>query len=54
MAIIMSHSAMIHVPKTGESWCREAIRRTGIPHFESIGERPGRPTIKHASLASPM
>jgi hypothetical protein len=35
MAVIMPHSAFIHVPKTGGTWCRTAIKRAKLPHFES-------------------
>jgi hypothetical protein len=35
MALILPHSVFLHVPKTGGTWCRSAIRRAGIPHFES-------------------
>lgn len=39
MAVIMPHSAFIHVPKTGGTWCRQAIRQAKIPYIES-GPRP--------------
>ena len=35
MALILPNSAMIHVPKTGGTWCRMAIQGAGIPYFES-------------------
>lgn len=35
MAVIMPRSAYIHVPKTGGTWCRAAIKAAGIKHFES-------------------
>ena len=35
MAVILPHSAFIHVPKTGGTWCRIAIRKARLPHFES-------------------
>lgn len=35
MALILPHSVFLHVPKTGGMWCRAAISRAGIPHFES-------------------
>jgi hypothetical protein len=30
MALILPHSVMIHIPKTGGSWCAEAIKKAGI------------------------
>lgn len=35
MAVIMPHSVMIHIAKTGGTWCRRAITAAGIHHFES-------------------
>ena len=34
MALLMPNSLMIHVPKTGGSWCRTAIRESRIPRRE--------------------
>lgn len=34
MAVILPNSVMIHVPKTGGSWCRTAIKKAGIKHKE--------------------
>jgi hypothetical protein len=35
MALILPRSAMIHIPKTGGTWCRAAISAANIPTFES-------------------
>lgn len=35
MAVIMRRCAMIHIPKTGGTWCRAAITAAKIPNFES-------------------
>jgi hypothetical protein len=35
MALILPNSAMIHIPKTGGSFCRRVVRDMGIPYLES-------------------
>ncbi len=37
MALILPHSIFFHIPKTGGTWVREAIKRAGIPTLE-IGD----------------
>ncbi|HLD32483.1 MAG TPA: hypothetical protein VJB10_02755 [Candidatus Peribacteraceae bacterium] len=34
MALLLPHSVFYHIPKTGGSWVREAIRKAGIPANE--------------------
>ena len=34
MAILLPHSLMIHVPKTGGSWCRVVLRAAKLPTHE--------------------
>ena len=36
MALILPRSVMIHVPKTGGTWCAEAIKRAKIPFEEPM------------------
>ena len=50
MAVLMPHSAFIHVPKTGGTWCREAIKVAGIPHHESGPDVKRKITRGHASV----
>lgn len=50
MAVIMPHSVFIHVPKTGGTWCRAAIKRLGIPHFESGPNVKRKTSRTHAQL----
>ena len=51
MAVLMPHSAFIHVPKTGGTWCRAAIKAGGIPHHESGPNVPRMITRGHASVS---
>jgi hypothetical protein len=51
MALIMPHSVFLHVPKTGGSWCREAIARAGIPCEESPIDADDPIDSKHHELA---
>ncbi len=34
MTLLLPNSAMIHVPKTGGSWCRESINKAGLRRRE--------------------
>jgi len=51
MAVLMPHSAFIHIPKTGGTWCRAAIEAAGIPHHESGPNVPRMITRGHASVS---
>jgi len=50
MAVIMPRSAMIHIPKTGGTWCRAAIVAAKLPHFESGPAGESKLNQAHASL----
>ena len=50
MAVLMPHSAFLHVPKTGGTWCRAAIKLVGIPHHESGPNVKRKITRGHASV----
>jgi hypothetical protein len=38
MALLLPHSIFFHIPKTGGTWVREAVRAAGIPANEVFGE----------------
>ena len=50
MAVILPRSAMIHIPKTGGTWCRTAINAAGIPNFESGPPGMSKLNQAHGSL----
>jgi hypothetical protein len=50
MAVILPHSAFIHVPKTGGTWCRAVIKRLGLRYFESGPNVPNKLDRTHAPL----
>lgn len=50
MALVLPHSIFIHIPKTGGSWVRHAIKRCGIPVQERGPEHVGRNQITHAAI----
>jgi len=50
MALILPHSIFIHIPKTGGSWVRRAIKLAGI-HTQEVGPcQLGRIQVLHASI----
>lgn len=50
MALILPHSVMIHIPKTGGSWCAVAIKQSGIKYVEPM--LPGASLVqsRHCSI----
>lgn len=50
MALVMPHSIFIHIPKTGGSWVRNVIRRSGIPSQEIGPCDLGQIQVLHASI----
>ena len=54
MAVIMPRSAMIHIPKTGGTWCRAAIVAAELPHFESGPAGASKLNQAHASLTQAL
>lgn len=54
MAVIMPRSAMIHIPKTGGTWCRAAIVAAELPHFESGPAGESKLNQSHASLTQAL
>ena len=54
MALMLTKSVFIHVPKTGGSWIRKAVKNANMPSYELGPIQPNSPFFRNNTIHAPQ